>query len=472
MLAEQKFYVRLTEVDRAKMRDIVQHQYGSPSRILRAKILLHVDYLCTKSIKTPKNSNSPQYPSSPKSSSISICEIARLFNVTDNTIRRICSCYRNEGLRTSLYGSHFTKIVHLKDKERSILQQILNDSQNNLNRYKRNRTIAQILLKADQDGNNADVSEIANESGCTKMTVTKTIRSYLEKGLNGILKQQTTSHFKLRKKDRNRLQELLKQDVTYSWNHDRAKILLAADISNTKIVWDDIAKQTGAKRQTVRKICNNYMSKGLESVLNLTTHRSLIPFRNYPVKLNTEEQLWLKNIVKTTCREHIRRRALILLNADENGRNLHNSDIIERFNTNLESIRLVCKRYAERGVKEAVLCGCRNIFKPVQKRTRTVKPKPRFYDINLKPEERQFLKQIVQSQNGTQGRINRARILLQVDKLRDSAKSIDIASSVGVRGATIYNVCRRYRNEGIEAAVNHKTFTDSKKSQNKRNKKS
>jgi transposase len=451
MLTEQKFYVHLTDVDRAKIQDIVQRQCDSPSRILRAKILLHVDSLCS--------------PNS-KSSSINVREIARLFNVTDNRIRRICSCYRNEGLRTSLYGSHFTKIVRLKNKERTLLQQITNDPQHHLNHYKQNRKFAKILLKADEDGNNADVSEIANEAGCTKMTVTKIIRSYLEKGLNGILKQRKKFRFKLKKKDRNRLHELLKQDVTYSWNHTRAKILLTADVSGTEIVWDDIAGQTNADRKIVRKVCKKYMSEGLDAVLNLTTHRSLIPFRNYPIKLNPDEQLWLKNIVETTCREHIRRRALILLSADENGRNLHNSDIVKLVGTNHETVRSVCKRYAKRGVKETVLCGCDDVSKPAQKRTQTTKPK--FYDINLKPEERKFLQQIVQSQNGTPSRINRARILLQVDKLRDSAKSIEIASSVGVRNETIYKVCRRYRNEGIEAAVNHKSFAGSRKTRNKR----
>jgi transposase len=459
MLTEQKCYVRLTEVDRAKMCDIVQQQCGSPSRILRAQLLLHVDSLCTKNLNGTK---------------ISVREIAELFNVTSNTVRRICSCYRDEGLRTSLYGSHFTKIVRLKSKERSLLQQIINDSQHPLNHYKQNRKFADILFKADKDGNNADVSEIAKESGCTKMTVTKIIRSYLKNGLNGILKQRQTFRFKLRKKDRSRLQALLKQDVTYSWNHTRAKILLAADVSGTEIVWDDIAGQTGADRKIVRKVCKKYMSEGLESVLNLTTHRSLIPFRNCPVRLKTGEQLWLKNIATTTCREHIRRRALILLNADENGRNLHNTDIVKLVGTNHETVCSVCKRYAKRGVTETVLCGCDDISKPAQKRTRTSKPK--FYDINLKPEERQFLQQIINSQNGTPRLINRARILLQVDKLRDSANSIEIATNIGVRGATIYNVCRRYRNEGIEAAINHKSFagsrkTGSRKTRNKRNKK-
>jgi transposase len=456
MLTERKFHVHLTEIDRAKMQDIVQKQCGSPSRILRAKILLHVDSLCS------------QCPSTLPSPSINIREIAELFNVSKNTIRRICSCYRNEGLRTSLYGSHFTKVIRLKNKEKSLLQQILNDPQHHLNHYKQNKKIAQILFKADHDGNNADVSEIAKEAGCTKMTVTKTIRSYLEKGLNGILKQQTTFCFKLRKKDRNRLQDLLKQEVTYSWNHTRAQILLAADVIGTEIVWDEITKHTGADRKIVRKVCKKYMSEGLDSVLNLTAHRSLIPFRNYPIRLNSDEQLWLKNIVETTCREHIRRRALILLNADENGQNLHNTDIVKQVGTNHETIRLVCKRYCERGVKETVLCGCRDISKPSPKRTRT--PKQKFYDINLKPEERQFLQQIIQSQDGTPSRINRARILLQVDKSRGSAKSLEIASSVGVRDATIYNVCRRYQNEGIEAAVNHKSFAGSRKTRSKWNK--
>jgi transposase len=317
---------------------------------------LHVDSL--------SNNNS-------KSTKINIREIADLFNVTSTTVRRICSCYKREGLRTSLYGSHFTKIVRLKNKERSILEQILNDSQNNFNRYKRNQKVAQILLKADHDGNNADVSEIANTIGCANLIVTKTIRIFLDKGLNGILKQPATFRFRLRKKDRKLLQELLNQDVTYSWNYTRAQILLAADIAGTEISWDDITEQTGISRQTVRKICTKYMSEGLDAVLNLTTHRSLIPFRNYPIRLSSEEQLWLKNISETTYREHIRRRALILLNANENGRNLHNTDIVKLVGTNHETVRSLCKRYAKYGVKEAVLCGCSDISKPVQKRTRT-----------------------------------------------------------------------------------------------------
>ena len=450
MLTEQKFHVHLTEIDRVKMHDIVQHQNGSPSRILRARILLHIDSLRTKNLP------------------IKAGDIAEMFHVTDCTVRRIGKCYMREGLRTSLYGSHFTKIVRLKGKERLLLQQILNGSQDKLSRYKMNQKIAQILLKADHDGNNADVSEIANETGCTNMTVTKMIRSYLEKGLNGILKQRQIFRFKLQRKDRNRLRDLLKQDVTYSWNHTHAEILLAADNTGTKIIWEEIAEQTGASSQTVRKICKKYMSEGLDSVLNLTSHRSLIPFRNCPIRLNTDEQSWLKNIIETTCRDDIRRRALILLNADENGRNLHNTDIVKLVGTTHETVRLICKRYAERGINDTVLSGCRDISKPVQKRNRIQKPK--FYDINLKPEERQFLQQIIQSQDGTPSRINRARILLQVDKSRGSAKSFEIASSVGVRDATIYNVCRRYRNEGIEAAVNHKSFAGSRKTRSKRNK--
>jgi transposase len=456
MLTEPKFYVHLTEIDRTKIQNIVQKRYGSPSRILRAKILLHVDSL------------SHQCSASPQSHAINIREIAELFNVSKNTIRRICSCYKNEGLRTSLYGSHFTKIVHLKGKERSLLQQILNGSQDTLSRYKLNQKIAHILLKADHDGNNADVSEIANEIGCTKMTVTKMIRSYLEKGLNGILKQRQLFRFKLQRKDRNRLRALLKQEVTYSWNHTHAEILLAADVAGTEIIWEEIAEQTGVSGQTVRKVCNNYMLKGLDSVLNLTTHRSLIPFRNCPIRLNSDEQLWLKHIIETTCRESLRRRALILLNADENGRNLHNTDIVKLVGTTHETVRLICKRYAERGVKDTVLSGCGDISKPVQKRTRTQKPK--FYDLCLKPEERKFLQQIINSQDGTPSRINRARILLQVDKSRGLTKSLDIARSIGVRDTTIYNICRRYRNEGIEAAVNHKTFAGSRKTRRKRNK--
>jgi transposase len=62
--------------------------------------------------------------------------------------------------------------------------------------------------------------------------------------------------------------------------------------------------------------------------------------------------------------------------------------------------------------------------------------------------------------------------LLQVDKSRGSAKSLEIARSIGVRDATIYNICRRYRNEGMEAAVNHKSFAGSRKTRSKRNKKS
>ncbi|MDR1141097.1 MAG: helix-turn-helix domain containing protein [Planctomycetaceae bacterium] len=450
MLTEQKFCVHLTEVDRAKMQDIVQQQCGSPSRILRARILLHIDSLRTKNLP------------------IKARELAEMFNVTDCTVRRIGMCYMREGLRTSLYGSHFTKIVRLKDKERSLLQQIHSGSQDKLSRYKLNQKIAQILLKADHDGNNADVSEIANESGCTKTIVTKIIRSYLEKGLNGILKQRQIFGFKLQRKDRNRLRDLLKQEVTYSWNHTHAEILLAADNTGTEIIWEEIAEQTGASCQTVRKVCKKYMSEGLGSVLNLTTHRSLIPFRNCPIRLNTEEQSWLKNVIETTCRDDIRRRALILLNADKNGRNLHNTDIVKLVGTTHETVRLICKRYAERGVKNTILSGCGDISKPAQKRTQTQKPK--FYDLCLKPGERQFLQQIINSQDGTPSRINRARILLQVDQLRNSATSLEIASSVGVRDTTIYNVCRRYRNEGIEAAVNHKLFAGSRKTRTTRRK--
>jgi transposase len=156
------------------------------------------------------------------------------------------------------------------------------------------------------------------------------------------------------------------------------------------------------------------------------------------------------------------------LNADENGRNLHNTDIVKLVGTTHETVRLICKRYAERGIKDTVLSGCRDISKTVQKRTRTQKPK--FHDINLRPEERQFLQQIIDSKDGTSSRINRARILLQIDKSRGSTKSLEIASNIGVHDTTIYNVCRRYQSGGIEAAVNHKSFAGSRKTRSKQNK--
>jgi transposase len=353
--------------------------------------------------------------------------------------------------------------VCLNDAERVKLRGI---AQHRLSHYKLNCKIAKILLKADHDANNINIVEIADEIGYTKKTVTKIIRSYRDKGLDGILKQQPTFYFKLRKKDRIQLQNLLKQNVTYSWNYDHAKILLTADSvgKNSKsceIILEDVVKQMGTSRQTVRKVCNQYMSAGLENVLNVTAHRSLTPFRNYPIKLNSKERSWLKNIIETTKRQSIRRRALILLNADENGLNLHNSDIIERVGTNLGTIRLVCQRYAERGIDDAILCRCRDISEPAPKKIKSTKPK--FYDINLKSDERQFLQQVIQSQNVTTGRINRARILLQVDNSCGTAGSNEIASAIGVRGATVYNICRRYRNEGIEAAINHKSLAGSKK---------
>jgi len=436
MPAKQTYLIQLTEAERSKLQQIVNRQNDSLGRIRRAEILLH---------------SAAQFPD------INIHQIADLMNIHPQTVHRVCSRHLQGGLRYSVYACRFRKIIRLKNQDRLTLQNILIHPQSS----KINIKFAKILLKAEADGKTADIKEMAESTGTTPQTVTRVLKSYLQFGLNAVLNQRGVSEFRLLKKDRITLQELLKQKVNCSWKHRRAFVLLKADAVGTKVVWRDIAQLTGASYSSVRRICNTYKRNGLESVLNFTSHRSKTPYRHSAVRLNLKERTWLQKIAKTTTRKAIRQRALILLNADENGLNRHNTDIAKQVNVCLQTVHNICKRYTEAGLEQLFECYSTN-NQSTNNQNRVSFGKKRLNQlskIRLTRKERRELQNIVREQSCSKGRINRAKILLTVD---DSGKNINIDTIItktGTSVSTIYDTCCRYLEEGFDAAVNHKQLS-------------
>lgn len=75
------------------------------------------------------------------------------------------------------------------------------------------------------------------------------------------------------------------------------------------------------------------------------------------------------------------------------------------------------------------------------------------YKIKLKPQEKKVLKSIVSKGSEKARKITRCRILLLCNE--NERKGL-IASMLGVEAKTVSNICRRYAEEGLEAAINEK----------------
>lgn len=303
---DRKQIINLSDEERAWLQEVVKERRGSAGRIRRAKILLYIDS---------------------QSDNVDRHHIAHLYGVSVETVNRICSRYFRDGLRAVVFASRFTEQVELSDEERSVLCNILVDPSS----PKYSIKTVRILLAADSQGKNADIREIAAQAGVHYITALKTIAGFKKKRLEVVLKVPDLFRFFLRNEDRVCLQELLERKkgnpIPGSWKHKRILVLLDADKSGPKISFETVSKSTGVGKCTVRKICRNYMSSGLSSVVNLNSHRYVKPKRLHVVRLDTNCRERIEKIATTSRSKQFVQRAEILLFADENGPNLHNNEI-------------------------------------------------------------------------------------------------------------------------------------------------
>jgi transposase len=79
--------------------------------------------------------------------------------------------------------------------------------------------------------------------------------------------------------------------------------------------------------------------------------------------------------------------------------------------------------------------------------------KRRKYIVNLTDEQRNELNSLINKGEHSSRKIKRAQILLASDQQKEGK---EIAEYVGAVPHTVYNVCERFMQEGLEAALNEK----------------
>lgn len=75
------------------------------------------------------------------------------------------------------------------------------------------------------------------------------------------------------------------------------------------------------------------------------------------------------------------------------------------------------------------------------------------FKVKLKPKEEKILKDIIRKGSEKARKITRCRILLLCNSGENKTK---ISSMLSINPNTISNTCRRYLEEGLEAAINEK----------------
>ncbi len=75
------------------------------------------------------------------------------------------------------------------------------------------------------------------------------------------------------------------------------------------------------------------------------------------------------------------------------------------------------------------------------------------YKVELKNEERAYLKKIIDQGSEKARKIKRVQILLQADK---GKKDQQIAEWIGVTAGTVQRIRKRYATEGLESAIQEK----------------
>lgn len=74
-------------------------------------------------------------------------------------------------------------------------------------------------------------------------------------------------------------------------------------------------------------------------------------------------------------------------------------------------------------------------------------------EVGLKKEERDFLRDLIRKGKESTRKLTRARILL----LREEGKNgVEIGAALGITSKTVESICRRYKAEGLESALNER----------------
>ena len=420
--------VNLSDEDRICLRKIVDERAASPSRIRRAEVLLSLD------------SNR---------SGINATQIANLHRVSPDTVHRIYSRYLKYGLRSSVLASRFVRTVVLSDAERQWLHSVLNDPKSS----KRNAKLAEILLLADSDGKNADATQISLGVGVSLGMVMRTLRSYDKSGLDMLPNQPRLFCFRLADKDRDTLHKLLRQETRNTWRRNRVLVLLRADQVGPMTGCKNIGKSTNVHPQTVRRVCKRYMKSGLDAALNLANRRA------FQVRLSADERKTLLQLVSGNCTKQIRKRAVVLLNADENVSNKSNKEIAAIASVSIVTVTKICKHFVASGLKQLLTSRLGNTdprrFSQGKSKNRSNGKKRKIVPIFLTRQERLVLQRTVAENLSGKGRIQRAQILLKIDEFGETKSFREIARGFDVCVNTVCQTYFRYVNNGVWKAIDH-----------------
>lgn len=421
---QKKLNLKLNDEERFFLQKLVEERTVSSSRIRRAEILRDID------------SEAPGRNAT---------QIATLHQVSGVTVLRIYAQYRQYGLRTAVLCSRHPQTVILKNSERALLHNILNDP----NSLQRHIKIAKILFQAEQDGADADVTLIAHSVSVTQSMVLRTLRSYCKLGLDATL-GQPSFHFQLAREDRDTLNEMLKQEMKY-WKRHRILMLLYADQAGPWASIMNISETTDFKYALIRKVCETYMQSGLDAALRWTNRKRSKSQRAFPVQLNDGERKQLQRLLKKgNCTKQAKQRALILLNADENISNKSNKEIATICDVNKMTVVTTCKRFAKMGLK--CISSNQHYPYPATKRKKYESVEP----IVLTADERIVLEKIVTESSGAKSRLKRAKILLLIDQTGEKKLFQHVAENVDVTQMTVYRTYKNYLSGGVHQAIDHK----------------
>lgn len=79
--------------------------------------------------------------------------------------------------------------------------------------------------------------------------------------------------------------------------------------------------------------------------------------------------------------------------------------------------------------------------------------RPKNHCVKLNEQQRQYLQKIVETGKDKARKITRCRILLLADEAKGKTDE-EISDALNVCPATIFNIRRKYHNDGLESAIN------------------
>jgi transposase len=205
------------------------------------------------------------------------------------------------------------------------------------------------------------------------------------------------------------------------------------------------------------------MESGLDAILSWINRRPIRSRRCFPVRLNLDERQKLQRLLESDHPKWVRQRAAILLHADENVSVKCNKEIAAITDTVMSTVTKTCRQFVELGLEQtfARRQSPKQSFRhlPTSEKTQPRYSGKSVASISLTPQERTALQKIVTENNSAKGRIKRAQILLTIEDFAGKKSFQKIAEMLNVNVYTVSHTYRRFIQNGVKHAVDHKHMT-------------